>query len=165
MTTADENLALKERLRTLEARINRPLSSEERDEMAAAHARCDAVARYYNDTASQPVPGETPLQYRQRLARHFQGKSTTFRDTDLSRLDSASLMPIETAIYDEARRAATDPANQQPGRMFAVQERDPAGRLITKFFGDSLAWRTTFMTGAQVGRIKSPGEIAADQRA
>ncbi|MGH7058238.1 MAG: hypothetical protein ACREFZ_10235, partial [Acetobacteraceae bacterium] len=80
-------------------------------------------------------------------------------------LGEAEIVPVEERAIADAVVAAKDPANYKPGEMRAVRFRDEAGRLCTRYVGDSLAWRQHFMTGAQVGRIKSPGEIAMDERA
>ena len=42
------------------------------------------------------------------------------------------------------------------GRLYQVQHRDVAGRLITRFVGDIGAAFGPFMTGGQVSRIDRP---------
>src|SRR5690349_3320269 len=108
MTPAEENRYLKAQLADLEHRISslqRSPSVEERDEIAEATARCDSVARLYGTTASAPVPGETPLAYRRRLAAHYQRYSKTFASARLDSLDANTFAPVEATIFAEAASA------------------------------------------------------------
>jgi hypothetical protein len=157
MTPAEENRYLRNQLADLQHRLSsvqRSTSAEERNEIAAATARCDAVARLYGTTASAPVPGETPLAYRRRLAAHYQRYSKTFAQARLDALDAATFEPVESTIFAEAAEAARDPASYGPGELVAVQERDSAGRLVTKYYGDPLSWMAAFMgSGGVVGNV------------
>lgn len=140
------------------AELTRPRPAEERNQLAAAQSRADSVARLFGSTAPQPVPGETPLRYRQRLLGNFQKHSPKLAKADMARVDADALGAVEDIIYADAAAASRDPASFRPGEMRAVTERDPAGREITRWVGDGMAWRQHFMLGAAVGRIRQPSE-------
>jgi hypothetical protein len=42
--------------------------------------------------------------------------------------------------------------------MREITERDAAGRLISKFYGDPLAWMTPFMGAGRVARINKTSD-------
>lgn len=152
-----ENSTLRDRLAAMEtklaglAQLTREVSADERNALAAAQARADSIASLFGERVSAALPGETPQSYRRRLLAKFQKHSARFKDVPLNQLDGAVLDAIEKDIYADAQIAAKNPATPRVGVLVPYQETDPAGRTITKFYGDPLAWMAPFMTGAQVG--------------
>lgn len=153
---ARENADLKARIAKVEGTmrdITRETPAAERDALAAAQSRADGVAAMFGDRVPPPNVGETPLGYRRRLAQRFQRHSPQFKDSRLDSADSATLAAVENQIYADAQTAARSVAGAQPGILIPFIERDMAGRQITRYHGDIMAWMQHYMTGAQVGRI------------
>jgi hypothetical protein len=159
-----ENSDLKTRLAGVEerlGRINRELSSTERDELATAQARADGLAQHFGERASAPLAGETPISYRRRLAAKYQKHSAEFKDVKLDSLEGSVFDAIETRIYADAQTVAASPAIQLPGRLIPHVRTDSAGRRITSFTGDINAWMGHFKQGGPNGiRINKPGQGA-----
>jgi 8-oxo-dGTP pyrophosphatase MutT (NUDIX family) len=149
---ATENADLKAKLADLEGKVDgltREIPAEERNAIAVAQARADSVAAMFGERASAPITGETSLAYRRRLLKSMQKRSTKFKEARVDSLDSETLGMIENVVYGEAAEAArrTDSADK-PGILVPYYETDEAGRRITKFHGDPMAWMQHFMGGS-----------------
>jgi hypothetical protein len=144
------------RLRRMEDRMLRPLTSDEMNELDAARARADSAAAHWGAKASQPLPGERPDDYRRRCLAPYLKYSEKAKGLTSDNIPSGILNLVETQVYADAIAAAKDPRNYKPGELRAVSERDASGRLITKYYGDNGAWMSQFMTGAQVCTIRDP---------
>jgi hypothetical protein len=151
-----ENAALKERVAAMES-FMRTMTAEvapgERDALAATQSRADSAAAMFGEHAPPPYPGELSIDYRKRLLGRFKQHSERFKESRFDSLDSAMLSPIEDIVYADAVTAARHPAQARAGLLLAREHRDAAGRTITTYHGDSMAWLQHFMTGAQVGKI------------
>lgn len=157
--TAEENADLKRRLAGMEAwkkSLTTETSASERDALSAAQSRADSVAVMFGDRAPPPMPGEVSLDYRKRQLNRFKSHSARFKESRFDSLDEAMLSPIEDIVYADAVSVARSPAQIQPGILIPMERRDAAGRTITTYVGDPMAWMQHFMTGAQVGRINRP---------
>jgi hypothetical protein len=156
---ATENADLKARLLALEGTL-KGLTAEtpaaERDALATAQSRADSIAALFGDRASPPIPGENSLAYRRRLLSRFQRHSDRFKDKRFDSADSDTLSLVEDTVYADAANAAKSPGAEAIGRLIPVERTDAAGRRITSYNGDPMAWMRHFMTGAQVGRILRP---------
>jgi hypothetical protein len=119
-----------------------------------AQRRADAVAALHADRAPDPILGESPLDYRKRLLRRFQGFSPGFEKTNFFAADAASLDVLESKIYRDAEQAAYRP-DAQPGVLRAVESRDAAGRLITKYVGDVGEFIAPFVQDGTVVKLRS----------
>jgi len=139
-----------------------PVTIEERNALAAAQARADGIAGLFGTRALPPIPGEKPIEYRRRLAGEFKQHSTRFKDKSLASLDGDMLGIMEDQIYADAASAARSPDRAGAvGVLIPIREPDEAGRIITRYTGDPLAWMQHFMTGGQSGRIiRNPGATA-----
>lgn len=150
-----ENSAMKSRLEQLEARL-KPVSAEDRDALARAQMRADSIAGLFGQRASPPIAGETPVEYRRRLAGDFKQHSAMFKDKALSGFDSDVLGFAEERIYADAAAAARAPGRASGGTLIPIRSVDEAGRTITSWTGDNGAWMSVFMTPGRVGRIPDP---------
>jgi hypothetical protein len=121
-----------------------------------AQSRADSVANYFGEKASAPVPGETPLAYRRRQLDTLRQHSPKFKDKAFANAPADALEMIEEQVYADAIAAAIDPRNIPAGTLRAVSERDAAGRLVTRYFGDNAAWMAPMMAGGQVGTVNRP---------
>ena len=154
-----ENDALRQQIAEMDKRLSamsRPLSHEDRDALSRAQARADQVAQMFGDHASPPLSGESPIAYRKRLAAKFQKHSASMKDVRLDSLDGAAFDLMEERIYADAQSVARSPTVAAPGRLMPIRETDSAGRTITKFTGDPMAWMGSFMTPGMVTKINRP---------
>lgn len=150
-----ENTEMKGRLAQLEARM-KPVSAEDRDALARAQMRADSIAGLFGQRASPAIPGETPLEYRRRLAGDFKQHSAMFKDKSLANFDADMLGFAEEKIYADAASAARAPGRASGGTLIPIRSVDEAGRTITSWTGDNGAWMSVFMTPGRVGRILDP---------
>lgn len=142
-------------LRAWKTEATREESAEEQNAKASAQARADSVAAMFGDRAPAPMPGETSLAYRRRMAQRFQKHSPTYKDSAVGAYDAAALASAEDRIYADAVNTARTTPAAAPGVLIPVVTRE-AGRDITRFHGDIGSWMQHFMTGAQVGKINRP---------
>jgi len=150
---------LRNQIAALERKVSAPMPESERAEIAAAMSRADAVERAWgrNDAAVlAAVPGESALDYRRRLLRQYQQYSPRWKGARVEAMGYDAIGNVEQDVYKDAATAAQDPRNFKPGELRAIQERDAAGRLVTKWVGDSMSWRAPFMSGGQRGYINDP---------
>jgi hypothetical protein len=118
---------------------------EMRQEHVSAQARADVVAQAFGDVAPKALDGESPLQYRRRLVGMYQKYSPTWRTAELRNASEDVMRVAETQIYADAMREAHHPTSFKPGQLIERKHRDPAGRLISRFFGDPAAAWAPFM--------------------
>ena len=157
--TARENTDLKARLATFEATLKgltAEVTPDEREALATAQSRADSVAAMFGDRAPVPMSGETSIDYRKRVLKRFQPHSPQFKESRFDSLDGAMLKPIEDIVYHDSINAAKGPAQVKAGLLVPEVRPDAAGRQITRYHGDPMAWMQHFCTGAQIGRIVRP---------
>jgi len=153
---------LRSQIASLNARITSMTaqpSIEERDAMAAAQARADQVARLFGDSVTAPLAGESSIDYRKRLASRFQKHCKKFSAVRLDALDGAVFDEVERTIYADAQALALSPSSAPEGRLIPVVTIDAAGRNVTRFHGDPMAWMKHFMTGSTTVRFNKSKEI------
>ena len=129
------------------AHLTREQTPAERAALEAAQSRFNSVAAHTGgEGASEPLMGESPLQYRKRLLAPLAAGHERFKHSRLDSADNPTLAVIEAIVYNYA----IEGAKQVPdGQLRAVSERDASGRLITKFFGDPAVWMNQYaMSGA-----------------
>jgi hypothetical protein len=122
-------------LTTAQAAALRQQSADNAD----AQARADAVCGAWGERAPAPMSGETPLNYRVRLARHHQTHCTepSFKALDLGALAAtqpAAFDGIETKIYADSVAASANPIGPDD-RLVARTRQLPGGHQVTEFFG------------------------------
>lgn len=154
---SQENAELRLRLARVEGLlkgITNETPATERDALAAAQNRADSVAAMFGDRPPAPIPGETSLDYRRRLLKRFAPHSPRFKDSRFDGLDPSILTTVEDQVYADASNSARNVARSTPGRLIPFEERDRAGRVITRFHGDIGAFLAPFVPqNATVGRI------------
>jgi len=153
---AKENADLRQRIADMDARFSRlvrPLSATDRDELARVQQRADTLAQMFGDSITPPLAGETPIEYRKRMAGKFQKHSSGTKGIKLDALDDTSFGVIEERIFADAQAAAMNPDKPLDGRLVAIKSTDGAGRTITKFHGDPKAWLGPFKARGMTVRI------------
>lgn len=150
-----ENEALKSNLTALTARIDGIFagqSSEDREALSQAQSRADALASMFGDSVAAPLYGETPIEYRVRLASQFK-KHSDIGDVKLDSLDPVAFNIIEDKIYSDAKTVALNPVESADGRLIPIVRKDSSGREITEYQGDMNAWLGHFKASGQTCSI------------
>ena len=144
--------------RALYNRLSRQLTTEERNEVAAARTRADSVYAMHGRQTPETLPGESPRGYRARLADGLKDFCQPLRRTNLDSLPDSALALAESRIYQDALDAARRPGTMPAGTLRARTYKDEAtGHNITEYYGDPTAWLTPFMApGARVKINRNP---------
>ncbi|WP_257806357.1 DUF2213 domain-containing protein [Burkholderia glumae] len=153
-----ENAELREQIKRMNGTLStltKPLSTEDRDALATAQMRADSVMQMFGQSAAQPLHGESPIDYRRRLAAKLQSHSADMKGVKLDSIDGPAFKLVEDRIYADAQSAALNPAAAPAGRLIPLVSRDEAGRQITRFTGDIDAW---------MGHFKAPGVVCKVNR-
>ncbi|HUB48353.1 MAG TPA: hypothetical protein VMB73_25535 [Acetobacteraceae bacterium] len=153
-----EAAELRAQIAALQRKLNTPMPEAERNEIAAAQARADAVAvKFGLPGATQPIPGETGIQFRKRLLGTFKKYSPEYKSANVEMIgDPAVLKAAEETIYKDAAAAALDSSSYPPNTLRPIRERDESGRMVTRYVGDNMAWMRLFCLPSRVGRFVEP---------
>jgi len=118
---------------------------EEEAAMCDAQAKADSVYASFGKSASRPLKGEGLLSYRKRLLRGLQAYSDSYKSVNLASIKDAQLLNIaEKQIFNDALMAARSPSMFGADQLIEINEKDRAGRTITKFKGAMEAWLGDF---------------------
>ena len=145
-------------LARLEARTAGAATPEGAAEVDAIRARADSALQLWNETATDPVPGERPSEYGRRMLAQVQRHSPQWRHKDFSNTHRDALEVAEGLVYADARAAAYDPATVPAGQLRPVRERDAAGRLVTRWVGREPIWMDFFMSSGRIGTVNRNAE-------
>ncbi len=141
------NDALAAQIAAMQAKIDaltKPQSYEDMESLSRAQTRADGVLQMLGERPERPLPGESSKTYRKRILAKIKKHSASLKDISVDALDGVILDQIEERIYADAQVAARTPSAMRPGVLIPVTETDAAGRRITKYYGDSKAWRSMF---------------------
>ena len=120
-------------------------ADEEEAEYADAQAKADSVLASFGKSASRPLKGEGLLSYRKRLLRGLQAYSDSYKSVNLTSIKDVQLLNIaEKTIFADALAAAKSPTMFAADQLIEINEKDRAGRTITKFKGSMEAWLGDF---------------------
>ncbi|VWD20702.1 NUDIX hydrolase [Burkholderia contaminans] len=153
---ARENAELRAHIKRMDGTLStltKPLSAEDRDALASAQMRADSVMQMFGQNATAPLHGESPIEYRRRLASKLAPHSSEMKGVKLDALDGAAFKLVEDRIYADAQTAALNPASAPAGRLIPIISRDEAGRQITRFSGDIAAWMQHFTAPGVVCKL------------
>lgn len=155
-SVSKENADLRRQMAAMQVVLN-TLTTEvpatERDALANAQSRADSVSAMFGERAPQPFSGELSVDYRKRILKKFQAHSAKYKESRFDSADAATLDLVEDVIYNDAVVAAKAPALARPGILMPIEKRDAAGRTITTYVGDPIAWMAPYMTNGQSGKI------------
>ena len=155
-----ENRELKGQLAALEAQVKglyREPTFEDSNALAEARSRADAAYQAVTGRpASNPLPGESPIAYRKRMADGLRKFSAKFKEERVDSLAGSAFEIVEAQIYADAMVAAKQPENLPPGQLRKIVRND-SGHMVTEYTGDpKAAWRN-FSTGATLPiRLRDP---------
>ncbi|MEI1392204.1 NUDIX hydrolase, partial [Klebsiella pneumoniae] len=107
----------------------------------------------FGQSASAPLHGESPIDYRRRLASKLAPHSAEMKGVKLDAIDGAAFNLVEDRIYADAQVAARNPASAPAGRLIPIVSRDEAGRQITRFTGDIASWMQHFTAPGVVCKL------------
>lgn len=136
--------------------MQRPLTTGDVEAMRETQARADRVAAQLGERVSEPKIGETPLEYRRRIAQQMAQHSPRYKGETFYGVGAAAMDVVEREVLNDAQHKAHNTARETPGRLFEEKFNDGSGRIITKYHGDPMPWMQNFCTGGQVGFIRRP---------
>jgi hypothetical protein len=140
--------------------LKRPRDAGTAERMRAAQHRADSVLSYRGERAVEPLPNDTELSYRARLATSVGAHTSEFKTSRFDSCDNNLLTALEDRLYPMAEAQIRNDADGRPGVLVPREEYDESGRRITKFYGDPMAWMQHFHSGAQIGNFIRPEGIS-----
>jgi hypothetical protein len=127
----------------LQRKVSRPMTAADRNSLADAQAKADAVLRTHGTQAEPPMAGETLVDYNIRLARKMQPHSAKWKGVELSIVaaDSQAFENVLTEIRADALQAGLNPVGLKPFEHREITEVGPGGHRITRFVGNGSIFR------------------------
>ncbi len=140
---------LKSRMRD----VYREPSIEDRAAIADVRSRADSLYQALTgQPASSPIPGESPISYRKRMADGLRRFSDKMKDVRVDSLTGEAFAVIEDRIYTDAQAAIKSEAIVPAGTLRPITRND-SGHIRTDYVGDTAATWAPFQAGA-VRRMK-----------
>lgn len=155
-TAINRNAELRAQVTHLENKLKQmqtPLTTGDVEAMKATQVRADRVAAQLGERVSEPKLGETPLEYRRRIAQQLAQHSPRYKGETFYGVGAAAMDVVEREVLQDAQRKAHDTVRETPGQLIEEKYNDGSGRIITKYHGDPLFWMSHFMTGGQTGFV------------
>jgi ATPase subunit of ABC transporter with duplicated ATPase domains len=121
--------------------------------LANIQSRADSALINIGEKAPKFMAGETPINYRRRLASKYKIHSAVWKDKDLSdrSVVADSILDVaEAQIYHELEHVKADSVEPDNGTLRQIVKRDRTGREITEFVGNKRAWMGQFMSAPQL---------------
>jgi hypothetical protein len=127
---------------------------EDKNRIAEARARADQVFQVVTGReAPAPIPGESPIAYRKRLADTLRAHTAEYKDERLDALTGKAFDLVEQNIYADAMESAKAVLSA-PGRLPTYTKREWYGNYFEEpTGGDPAAVFAPFTLGSG-GRIK-----------
>lgn len=146
-----ENRKLAAKIAEMESRIQavyKEPSIEDRQAIAEVRSRADGVYQALTgQPASMPIPGESPISYRKRLADGLRRFSDRMKDVRVDSLTGEAFAVVEDRIYTDAQAATRSDAIVPKGSLRPITTTD-RGHTRTDYIGDSSVWNAPFRAGA-----------------
>lgn len=150
--------AMQEEIRRLQARAPAIISDADRERFASIQEQADAAFQAFGDRAPAPMDGETPTNYKRRLASKMQKHSKRYKDVRLSGVsDDALLDTVCDDIYADSIAAARQGVAVPEGHLREVVHQR-GGHTIIEFEGAASSWMNQFAGHTQraVGDWRRP---------
>ena len=158
-----ENRKMAAKIAEMESRIKAVYSEpsiEDRQAIAEVRSRADSLYQALTgQPASMPIPGESPISYRKRMADGLRRYSDRMKDVRVDSLTGEAFAVIEDRIYTDAQAAIKSDAIVPAGTLRPITRND-SGHFRTDYIGDSSAWTEPFQAGA-IRRLKLVNPKAA----
>jgi hypothetical protein len=140
----------------------RPLSDEQRDEVAAIQTRADSVCSAWGNSVDKPMMNELPDEYLRRTARKHQTHSAQWKEVNLRELSGKALENAADAIFkDSFAMAGSDEPWKGTGGLREVRRVNrETGHIIKEFYGDPMSWMQQFTGGRRLAKF----HLDADHR-
>jgi len=154
--SAAREAAMQAKIDSMEAKlaaVTKPHSDQDKNEICSAQMRADGTMQMFGKKAPLPFFGESPREYRTRIANELKQHSADFKAIKLDSMDEVTFKVIEDKIYSDAQRVAIDSAAATPDVLIPVVTEDFAGRRITKFSGHPNGWMRHFKTSARTCKL------------
>lgn len=149
--TRAEAAALRADLASMSRRMPAMLTDADRLRFANIQESADPVFQAFGDRAPAPLDGETPVQYKRRLAGKMQPHSDKWKDVRLSAIaDEASLDVIVQDVYADSLQAAKRGA-QVPQGQLRERVTQRGGHTIVEWDGEPQAWMDSFAGNSMRG--------------
>lgn len=143
----EPDLGLETKIAEMQRRLD-ALSAEpdfdDATKLVDAQRRADKALQSLGERIEQPLFGESSLGFRRRILAKLQKYSPKLKGISLHGLAGPAFEAIEDAIYADAQVASRSDPGRTIGRLIPIVTRDGAGREITRYEGDSRAWRRQF---------------------
>jgi len=153
---ASELAEMKAKLARLEPRSR---SDSDAQRFATIQEQADVAFQAFSDKAPAPMAGETPMDYKRRLAGRMQKHSTRWAEKPLNAVSDEALLDVIVGdIYNDSLSAARMGAAVAPGELRELTHRSAAGHTVTTFEGDASSWMDTFAghTMRATGKFNTP---------
>lgn len=138
--------------------LPRQINDSERQEFVTIQARNDEVFTAFGKKAPYPLMGETPFDYRKRLAHTLKGYSVEWKDAEILEINDSVMFDIaEKAILKDAAKAALCPPDLQTNELRPIHRTDEnTGIRTTTFVGNGsfigrMKPRTRYVSNIKVG--------------
>ncbi|MGC9216183.1 hypothetical protein [Acidithiobacillus sp.] len=154
------NRATQAKIAELEKQLSavyREPTMEDRNALSETRARADGIYQALTgQTASAPMPGESPISYRKRMADGLRKYSDRMKEVRVDSLTGEAFKLIEDTIYEDAQNAIRSDSIIPEGQLRKIVRMD-RGREKTEYVGDpSVTWGP-FSAGAVMGaRLTNP---------
>lgn len=138
--TRAEGAALRAQIARLQSRAPQIITDSERERFAAIQEQADPVFQAFGDRAPSFLDGETPTQYKRRLASKMQAHSPQWRDARLAAISDDKVLDIAVeTIYADSIAAARRGSDVPSGSLRMISKQ-VGGHIINEFVGDTNAW-------------------------
>jgi 8-oxo-dGTP pyrophosphatase MutT (NUDIX family) len=127
-------------IKAVQDALPKPQTDEDLNTLADCQMRADSVMSLHGQSASRPLPGETPISYRRRSASALKAFSPKWKDIDLAVIHDSAFENVESMIYADAEAAGNNPVDIPVDVLRPITRRDVTGRQITTFQGRPGAW-------------------------
>ena len=126
---------LRAEIERMKAALPQSLSDEDLNALSDAQVKADSVFNRFGDKAPRYMQGETPDQYRRRVADRLKVHSKKWAQVDLSGLPGAVLAIAEGEIYADAVTASMSNSAAEGEKLRMVVSRTNGGHTITEWRG------------------------------
>lgn len=147
-----EIAGLKSELAALKPRSR---SDSDRERFASIQEQAEPAFQAFSDRAPAPMDGETPLDYKRRLATKMQKHSDRWNDKRLSSISDEEILDnVVGDIYADSLSAARRGVAVAPGELREITTRSLAGHTRIEFQGDAASWMDSLAGDAMRGTGK-----------